>query len=171
MASHDVATDQVAPYIAAMTGNHPELAEAGVTFDALFAFGEDGAPAGVKHQGFPAPATIKVNGPTLRKRNLADATFVIEADEWRIRDEAGRMALIDHYLAYVVALRDVKGVIREDDAGRPKIRIGPPDYRLAGFRAVAERHGAASIEVNDAAGFRASYGELLLDPEPETAPA
>lgn len=166
MPNHDIATEEVAPFIEAMIVNHHELVEAGVTFDVLFAFGENGQPAGVKHAGFPATSTVKKNGPTLRKRGLPDATIVVEGAEWELMTDARRFAEIDRCLAFVVVARNAKGEITEDEAGRPKIKVGPPDYRIDGFRAVADRHGEDSVEVRDAQAFRENYGPLLFGDEP-----
>jgi hypothetical protein len=39
-----------------------------------------------------------------------------------------------------------EGQIKTDDCGRPKLRLRPHDFEIAGFDAIIERHGAAAVE-------------------------
>lgn len=148
---------------------HPELAEAEVSIDYLFAFNDRG-PA-VKLHGYPCQATIKVNGYKARKQGLADATIEIDGANWLGKTEDEQRALLDHEIEHLVVLRDKKtGEIKRDSLDRPRLKCRLHDYELGGFRVIAERHGQAAPEVQHAAHWQDRFGQMLMEWGEEKAP-
>lgn len=141
---------------------HPELVEADVTLGYLFAFNPKGSA--VKLHGYPCQATVKVNSYKDRKQGKADATIEIDGAGWYDKSEDERRALLDHEITHLVVVRDRKtGEIKVDDLGRPRLKCRLHDYQLGGFRAVAERFGAAAPEVQAAAHWRDRFGQMLME--------
>jgi hypothetical protein len=146
-----------------VSAHHPDLAEAGVTYDILFSYSKSGGPA-LKLHGYPCAAIVKINSYELRAKGAADVTLKIDGDDWPDWDEDRRRALIDHECQHIIIKRDRKsGEIKTDDAGRPKLGMRLHDLVLGGFAVIAERHGPAAFEVRAAEQLRTEYGQLLWD--------
>jgi hypothetical protein len=138
-------SDEVDGLIAAfITSTRPDLAEAGLTVRALFAYADE-EPA-LKHNGYKALAVIKANNLKQRAEGLCDCTLTIDAAFWDDASDEQKAALIDHELVHPVLLRDKEGRLKLDDAGRPKIKMRLHDAQLGIFYEVVERHGKAAIE-------------------------
>lgn len=125
---------------------HGELKEAEVTFNLLFAAGEDGEPALKAPGGWPAAAKVKINNLRDRVAGLMDVTILLDGDTWEKRTEAEQRAILDHELQHLEVCRNDKGMVKRDDAGRPKLRMRMHDWELAGFDAVLDRHKASAVE-------------------------
>jgi len=123
---------------------HPELAEAGVEVNCVFAM--NGETAALKHQGYQALAIVKINDLKARQQGLKDATIFLDANAWKDMPGPQQAALIDHELTHLVPMRDKEGEIKKDDLDRPRLRIRLHDYHLGGFLEVAKRHRQASHE-------------------------
>lgn len=79
---------------------HAPLANAGVTVRCLFAVNSTDAPA-VKHGGYPALATIKINSLQNRVEGKCDATMVIDEVAWKEMSDEEQEALVDHELEHL----------------------------------------------------------------------
>jgi hypothetical protein len=147
MASHSPATSDVTALIRDVIDEHyPDLAEAEVTINALFAYAPEGKPA-VKLHGRPCYAVIKINSEKDRVEGKADTTMTIDGAAWKAFDDERRLALIGHECHHILVQRDKDGEIKSDDAGRPKLKLRPHDWEFGGFDEIARRYGRASIEV------------------------
>jgi hypothetical protein len=133
---------------------HGDIADNGITIGILMATSdEEGEPA-VKLHGYPCAATIQITSYKNRCLGIADAVITIEADIWKTFTEAEKIAVLDHELTHLELVYDKDGVLKTDDANRPKLKMRLHDWQLGGFAVIAERHGAASIESQE---FRAAY--------------
>lgn len=147
---------------------YPDLAEAKVTINALMArptYNDNGEPKGpaIRHEGYPAQATIKVTSLKDRVAGLADAILTIDADNWDNLDEAERLALIDHELYHLELERDKHGHLVSDDHGRPKLKCRLHDWQIGGFAAIRRRRGEASPEHRHIVALADQYGQLLFE--------
>ena len=125
---------------------HPELQEAEVTFNLLFAAGEDGEPALKAPGGWPACAKVRINNLRNRVAGLADVTIEVDGDQWPNWEDGKRRAVLDHELEHLEVRRSDKGHIKRDDCGRPKLRIRMHDWELAGFDVILDRHKEHAVE-------------------------
>ena len=144
---------------------HCELVEAGVTIQLLEAFAardgnnEPRGPA-IKHHGWPAAATVKINSQKDRVAGMADATINIDGDAWSTRSDAEQIAILDHECYHLEICRtkpkkrkkagkvyfEGGGEIILDDCCRPKLKMRPHDNQMGTFDLIAERHGKHSLE-------------------------
>lgn len=133
---------------AVMRDYHPELIEAGVTIDSLFAFNDRSEP--IKPGGYPALAVIRINTLKNRVKGMADAEITIDGAIWKNMTEPQRRALLDHELYHLIVKRDKESNIETDDIDRPKLKMRKHDYQMGWFRAIAVRHKENSPEVTQA---------------------
>jgi hypothetical protein len=133
---------------------HGDLAEHGVTIGILVATSDDEGEPAVKKDGYPCAALIEKTSYKNRCLGIADAVITIEADIWKTFTEAEKVAVLDHELTHLELVYDKDGVLKTDDANRPKLKMRLHDFQIGGFVVIAERHGAASIESQE---FRATY--------------
>lgn len=131
---------------------HTELADVGVTICYLYAYapkndatGEPRGPA-LKFAGWPAAAIVKVNSLKDRVEGKADATIILDGDNWKDRPTDEQKAIIDHEQEHLELKLDEDGHIQTDDCGRPKLKLRPHDWQLGGFDAIVKRHSQAALE-------------------------
>ena len=129
--------------------NHPELVEANVTVDTIFAFDDKGGFP-VKTNGYPSSANIKINNLKSRIKGAADAEITIDRDAFNSMNEGQQQALLDRELYRLIVKRDKEGNVKVDDADRACLKIKKFDYMLGWFKEIAVRHGADSPEVYQA---------------------
>lgn len=146
---------------------HPRLNEAGVTVGVVMAeakVDENGDPQGpaLVVRGHAVLAKVRVVPAKERVQGLMDAEIVLDGDRWPLLSREERLAVLDHELAHLQLAAEV------DDAGRPKLRLRHHDYEFGWFVEVAERHGAASQEVQQARAVFDEAGQALF---PFAAPA
>lgn len=127
-----------------MATHHDRLARAGVTVHGWWKSSTDEDKPALKHHGYPALATIKVNSEEARQHGQADALVRIDRDRWQGMTAARRRALIDHELCHLDLVTDEDGMPKLDDAGRPRLRMVPHDFECGVFDAVVRRHGEES---------------------------
>lgn len=126
-------------------GNYTDLVEAKVTMKIMFARNPD-APS-IMHNGWPAKALVRINNLRDRVAGLADVTILLDGENWEEWSEEHQRAILDHELFHILVCRNQAGAIRYDDANRPKLRLKPHDFVVAGFHEMARRHGEDSAEV------------------------
>jgi hypothetical protein len=148
-ASPDI-TDRIAEVL---MDYHGDLAEHGVTIGILMATSDDDKPA-VTKDGYPCAALIEKTSYKNRCLGIADAVITIDSASWKDFTEAEKVAVLDHELMHLELVYDKDGVLKTDDANRPKLKMRLHDFQIGGFAVIAERHGAASIESQE---FRSVY--------------
>lgn len=126
-----------------------DLARAEVSVGVLMCSGTTDHP--VKHNGYPAIATITVNPLKDRVQGMPDATIVLDQAWWYSNhgsEEASiKQAVIDHELMHLELVNDPElGGPTRDDAGRPKLKIRKHDWQIGGFTELVARWGNASQE-------------------------
>lgn len=124
--------------------------------------GEPKGPA-LLVRGVPALGATKINSLKLRAHGLEDAEIVIDGDRWKDLSRGQRLALIDHELTHLELNTTDSGTVRRDDLDRPRLKMRGHDHEFGWFDEVAERHGAASIEVHQAKRFVADHGQYYFD--------
>lgn len=129
--------------------NHPELVEANVTVDTIFAFDDKGGFP-VKTNGYPSAANIKVSNLKTRIKGAKDAEITIDRDAFNSMNKDQQAALLDRELYKLSVKRDKEGNIKTDDADRAKLGLKKFDYMLGWFKEIAVRHGENSPEVYQA---------------------
>lgn len=150
MPQFDIAPESINETIQNLiAANHPELVEANVTVDTIFAFDDKGGFP-VKTNGYPSAANIKISNLKSRVKGAADAEICIDRDAFNAMTEGQQQALLDRELHKIMIKRDKEGTIKIDDASRPVLKIKKFDYMLGWFKEIAVRHGADSPEVYQA---------------------
>lgn len=140
--------------------HHRALAHWGVTVSVLV------SDKPLRHHGADAAAIVRISPPRERAQGCADATITLRGTDWDRRSEATQDAILDHELTHLdvqtrpAAFNPRTGALEEgaldgcmaklDDDDRPKLKIKPHDHQFGWFESVAERHGAASLEVQQA---------------------
>lgn len=127
---------------------HPEAHNAGVKIDLLSVASDKDGPA-LKHQGYPAAAIIRVIGIKERTKGAGDVEILFDEEQYMEMSDAEKDALIDHELEHIEVKMDGKRA-KLDCRGRPKIGMRKHDYQFGWFSSIAERHGIASGEVQQA---------------------
>jgi hypothetical protein len=150
MASFDTTPESLNQTVQSLIeANHPELVEANVTVDTIFAFDDKGGFP-VKTNGYPSSANIKINNLKSRIKGAADAEITIDRDAFNSMNEGQQQALLDRELYRLIVKRDKEGNVKVDDADRACLKIKKFDYMLGWFKEIAVRHGADSPEVYQA---------------------
>lgn len=149
-----------------MKRHEPELHQAGVTFQILFARNSDHGPS-VKLHGYPCAATIKINSYKDRVKGMPDCTITIDEREWLDANARRRESLLYHEfhhleLVYTRPTKKRPGKsIKKDDAGRPRLKMRLHDHQVGIFTEVIDQFGADSYDHDQIEGIR-SYVQTLL---------
>lgn len=126
---------------------------------------DDGNPVGaaLMHHGYPALAKVRIIGQRDRVHGMADAEIIVDGDAWPKLDQARRIACLDHEMTHIeVQTHEDTGKPKLDDGGRPKLRMRLHDYQTGWFVEVAQRHGDASVERQQAQQILAENGQVLF---------
>lgn len=146
---------------------HHELEECGVTIDLLFAYakvnaaGDKVGPAVTLH-GYACAAKVRKIGLKDRAKGMADAEIIVDGDRWSDWSETQRQALLDHELTHLELATDKTGAVKRDDLNRPVLKMRKHDFEFGWFDCIAERHGAASFEVQQATTLMQASGQLYF---------
>lgn len=150
MPSFDITPDSLNDTVTELLNeNHPELVEANVTVDTIFAFDDKGGFP-VKTNGYPSAANIKISNLKSRIKGSKDAEITIDRDAFNSMNKDQQAALFDRELYKLSVKRDKEGNIKTDDANRAKLGLKKFDYMLGWFKEIAVRHGENSPEVYQA---------------------
>ena len=149
---------------------HEPLMTAGVTVSLVVAKGKrnaNGELAGptLKSHGYPALAMININNQRDRVDGLADATIVIDGDQFFDLPEEKQIAVLDHELQHLEIVRDEENGIQLDDCNRPKLKMRLHDLFVGGFTAVIARHGENAVEVGQVQEVARSVDEVMAGRE------
>lgn len=85
-----------------------------------------------------------------RVMGRGDVEITLDGDWWDKAGEEERRALLDHELYHICVETDQNGKALTDDFSRPKITMRPHDYEFGWFAVIAECHGQAAVEVQQA---------------------
>lgn len=141
--------------------DHKPLLDAHVAIDFVFAYGD------VDDNGVTVGVAIKKNGHRafgltkklpLKERALGrgDAEILLDGDWWNEASIEDQKALLDHEL-YHINVRAGK----TDDLGRPVLGLRKHDVEFGWFAAVASRHGAHSMERQQAKALIDQMGQFF----------
>lgn len=128
---------------------HPDLQQHGVTVGVLMVVedAEDPEPC-LTVGGYPAVAKVKITACRLRAHGLPDAQIDIDLVSWHGLGDAEQDAVLDHELTHLeIDFYRKSGQPKRDSCDRPKLRLRLHDHQYGWFSGVAERHGEASLEV------------------------
>ncbi len=115
--------------------------------------------------GYPCQAVISVIPYKQRVDKRADVEIIIDEKNWHDLTEPQQRALLDHEITHLEFDVDLKtGIVKTDDAGRPKLKTRTHDYQIGGFREIARRYGADAPEVITARDFAERFGDDVLKP-------
>jgi hypothetical protein len=117
---------------------------------------------GIMVRGIPAAAKIQITSVVDRARGMADAKILVDRSVWDELDDEERAALIDHELTHLEIREPTAEGDTLDGAGRPRLKIRPHDWEVAGFADVVKRHGRKALDFQQVARFRERHGQLLL---------
>jgi len=133
---------------------HQRLRDVHVTYDILLAYADPDAknPAPpVSFGGYPAAATVRINGLKQRAQGLADVLLTIDGDGWGCLKPEEKRALLDHELAHLVVA--TKGLeVAYDDLGRVRLKIRKHDWQIGGFDEIVSRHREHALELQACQG-------------------
>lgn len=122
------------------------LIDAEIKIDFVFAYPDldetTGEPKGdaLKKNGVKALGITRKLPLKDRAMGRADAEIALDGAWWEKAPGAEQRALLDHELFHLVPTG------KRDDLGRPLLKLRPHDYEFGWFEAVANRHGNASQE-------------------------
>ena len=156
MPVYELARDDLLVALAEVMGlYHVELRDADVRIDVLVAYAKtdaNGDPTGpaVKLHGHPCCAKVRVIGLRDRVAGRGDAEIIIDGDNCDTWPPEQLRAILDHELEHLELQVSDEGLVKRDDAERPKLRLREHDRQFGWFDSVARRHGYASIEVQQA---------------------
>jgi hypothetical protein len=151
-------------HVEKMRASHHEELE-GVTIAPLFVFdSEESSLSVLKHGGYWAAATMRITPLKDRALGIADAQIVIDRACWAKYSARQRNALVDHELTHLTRKIDKEtGEMVTDALDRPKLILRKHDHQFGWFDEVAQRHGEASIEVQQARRLVEISGQLYFD--------
>lgn len=148
--------------------HHPDIENAKVQIDYLYAYAKDPEEPGLKLHGYPALAICKITSLKDRVKGMGDCEISIDAKRYSEMSDAQKDALLDHELEHIQIKRDEDGLFKTDDIGRPALKMKLHDFDFGWFSSIAQRHGNNSIEVQQAHSIFDSAGQYLF---PSLAPA
>ncbi len=157
--------------------HHPDLRDKAKPVKVEYVFAElepnsnGDRPSGdaVKLHGVACFAVVRIIPAKQRALGRGDAEVTIDKAKWEKMPMPRRQALLDHELEHLLVKRDNAGAMVLDAYERPRLKLKPHDWDFGWFDTIARRHGANSIEVQqahkiaDAAGkiyFQAEFGFL-----------
>lgn len=121
------------------------------------------APA-IRVRGSEAAACIRVTTLEERVAGRGDAVMWIDGDRYKHWHPETTNAVIDHQLTHLEIVLDRDDEPEFDDLGRVRLKLRPHDFEVGWFDEVAERHGTASYEVNQASRLIAKECAQLYFP-------
>ena len=153
--------------------DHKPLIVAGVKIDYVFAYADldekTGQPCNdaLTLHGHRALGITRKIALKDRALDRGDAEISLDGDWWKGATAEEQAALVDHELHHIEVKHDKHGNIQFDDLGRPQIKLRKHDVEIGWFKCIAERHGAHSIERQQAKAIMDEAGQFFW---PELAP-
>jgi hypothetical protein len=136
------------------------LDDAGVKVDYVYAYAttdEDGKIIGdaLKQHGVKALGLCRIVNLKDRAKGMGDAEITVDGDWWECVSTEEAEALLDHELYHL------KPTDKTDDLGRPKLKLRKHDHQFGWFNIIAERHGSASRERQQAKSIMDDAGQYF----------
>lgn len=151
-----VAVAEMAAAILCEFATHKPLLDAKVRLDYVFAFpGKNGGDA-IRFRGRKALGLCKKIPLKQRVMGRGDAEITLDGQWWEEASEAERRALLDHELHHIEI-----DELKRDDAGRPVIHLREHDFEVGWFSVIAQRHGGASQERQQARELFDRHGQAF----------
>jgi hypothetical protein len=119
-------------------------------------------PAVTKTGGYPCAAKVRIVSLKDRAAGMPDAQIIIDALRWEELTAVERDALLDHELEHLQPALDKDGKPKQDDLGRPKLKMKLHDAEIGIFRSVVERYGPEALDAQIAEKFIDEWGQLLM---------
>lgn len=132
-----------------MARYHRELHESEVAVALTMArkFDKDDEPIPcVKCHGVSATAVCRLISAKRRVYDENEVEIEVDGLLWDHMTEPSRIALLDHELNHIKFILDAHGIVQQDDAGRPKLKLICDDFLLTGFHDIIRRHGDHALE-------------------------
>lgn len=171
MSKYARANDDVAEMAAAILckfDTHKPLLDAKVRIDYMMAYAdedENGNPTGpaIMCRGFAADGTARKIPVRDRVMGRGDCEVTVDGDWWdnEARTDQERMALLDHELHHFEVCKDEDGKVLLDSHDRPKIKLRKHDVEFGWFKIIAQRHGPASGEQQQAKSLFENSGQYF----------
>ena len=169
----DVSVQTLASQLIEKFESHAPLAVAEVKIDFVMAFGN------VNEKGEQTGDALTKNGRRVfgltrvlplkdRAMGRGDAEITLDGDHWGTISGDEQAALLDHELHHLQVRTDKHGNVHVDDLNRPLLRLRKHDIEVGWFNVIAKRHGAASIERQQAKSIMDLTGQYYW---PEIAPS
>ncbi len=155
-AVHEVANELLAEF-----ATHKLVVERQVKIDYLFAFpdydDESGEPTNdaLKWNGVKALGITRIVNLKDRTKGMGDVEICLDGNWWEDADDKERRALLDHELHHIIV------TVKNDDLGRPKIKMRKHDIQVGWFAIIAQRHGIHSQEQKQAASIMLIQGQFF----------
>lgn len=145
---------------------HKPLLDCGVTIQVQMAYpekDEDGNPKGdaIKLHGRKALGLCEIINEQNRASGMKDARITLDGDAWADMSVARQKALLEHECYHLSVNINKNGVLQLDSNGRPKLRLRKHTVEIGWFAAVAERHGSASGECQQAQQIWYKHGQAF----------
>jgi hypothetical protein len=118
---------------------------------------------GLKHAGYRAAATVKVNGLKDRAAGCADVRLVVDGNGWVKWDRKRRQSVLDHELFHLTVRYHESGEVIRDDLGRPKLKMRLHDHQIGVFEEVIRRNKEHAVDAQVVARAWASMKQLEID--------
>lgn len=144
---------------------HKPLAELQVKIDIVMAFADEDEKGNLtndalKQHGVKALALTRKIGLKDRALGRGDAEIALDGNFWAQASAEEQAAVLDHELHHISVQCDKSGNPQFDDLRRPKIKLRKHDVRVGWFKIIAERHGAASVERQQAKAIMDGQGQF-----------
>jgi hypothetical protein len=141
---------------------HHDLEEAAVKVDLVYTHTDQaGKPALLLH-GWPCYAVVRIISLKDRAMGRGDAEIVIDKVKYEAMTTAQQDALLDHELQHLKTKVHDDGEVMRDSRKRPKLQMVEHDREYGWFDVIAERHGEASIEVQQSRLLQDQAGQLYF---------
>lgn len=129
---------------------HPELVKAGVRIDLLSVASDKDGPA-LKLHGYACAAVVRATNVKERTKGAGDVEITFDEAAYLGMSDAEKDSLCDHEIEHIELKIDKKtGLVKLDCRGRPKIGMKKHSVQIGWFSVIAERHGEASGEIQQA---------------------
>lgn len=143
---------------------HRDLQDAGLKFDLLSLADDDpDVDAPLKLHGYPCAAVIRAVDVKGRAMGRGDVEIVLDESRYIAMPDAQKDALLDHQIEHIeLQIHPKKKRVLLDCCGRPKVKMRLHDIQLGHFISIAERHGAASLEVQQCTRLYLEHKQTLF---------
>ena len=124
-----------------------DLREANVEVGCLFAYASENSTAPpLSMNGWPAVAKVRVCSQKDRVAGMPDAQIMVDGEQWKNLRDRQKEALMAHELEHLEVQRGEGGTIKEDDCGRPKLKLKLHDFQIGVFKKNIEEYGEDSLD-------------------------